>query len=145
MFGVSARAAILAIALAMCCDFARPAAAQSAAEVEAFCQKASSPEEKATCMTQRLQITDAELKRVYRLVLASIDAKVERPIVHRRDWRRAVQEAQRHWRAWVIQDCRAVVGWEMSGAPSLAAASAACELERVASRIVELRGRYGVK
>lgn len=112
------------------------------AEVEAYCKSATDTSGLGECARRRLVIAEAELTRVYNRALAMIEAAPDRPVVHKRDWRRAMTEAQRHWRAWVKQDCGPVVSWEMRGSSTTPAASAGCELERVVARIADLRSRY---
>lgn len=122
-----------------------PVSAQTAAEVEAYCTTAGATGSIGECHRRRLGIAEAELNEVFNKALTAIDAEVDRPVVHRRDWKRAMREAQRHWRAWVKQDCGPVIAWEMQGGSGTPAASWGCELERVRKRIADLRERYRVK
>jgi uncharacterized protein YecT (DUF1311 family) len=107
------------------------------------CDKAKTTPEISWCAGEELKAAEAELKKAYEAALAHI-AKSEHLNVHqRRDWRRALQEAQRQWMAFRKKDCGEVTGWEWYGGTGMGTASLACEIAKVRTRIEELNARYG--
>jgi len=107
------------------------------------CEKAKTTPEISWCAGEELKAAEAELKKAYEAALASIAKSDHLKIHQRRDWRRALQEAQRHWLAFRKKDCGEVMGWEWYGGTGMGTASLACEIAKVRARIEELNARYG--
>ncbi len=106
------------------------------------CETASSTPELAWCTEQQLKAADAELNAVYREAIASIKGAGHLNTNQRRDWERAMREAQRHWIAFTAKDCGEVTGWEWYRGTGQGTATLACRLTKTKQRTQELKSRY---
>ena len=106
------------------------------------CAKAVATPELAACAAEDLKTADAELHATYKSSLAAIGQVKHLNTNQRRDWERALREAQRHWLAFRDKDCGEVVGWEWFQGTGMATAGLACKAQKTRARIEELKGRY---
>lgn len=119
-----------------------PAFAQKAPEPKFDCAKATSTAETAWCAELDLKKTDAALSEAYKAALAAAEKAAHLQVAQRRDWRRALQEAQRKWLAFREADCGAPVSWEWFQGTGTGAASLACKIAKSEQRTAELKARY---
>ncbi|HRD78113.1 MAG TPA: lysozyme inhibitor LprI family protein [Hyphomicrobiaceae bacterium] len=136
------RAALLgAISLAA---IASPLVAQPATPpTKIDCETAKTTPDIAWCAGEELKAADAELNKAYQAALTYIAKADHLNVNQRRDWRRALQEAQRHWLAFRKKDCGEVTGWEWYGGTGMGTASLGCEIAKTKTRTEELKARYG--
>jgi uncharacterized protein YecT (DUF1311 family) len=106
------------------------------------CEKAVTTPEIAWCAEQDLKSADAALNAAYREAIDSIKGASHLNSNQRRDWERALREAQRHWIAFSAKDCGEVMGWEWHGGTGRAAAGLACQAAKTRQRTEELKSRY---
>ena len=87
---------------------------------------------------------DAQLNQAYRAALARIAdaAGVEEKV--RREWREALQDAQRRWIAFRDADCKGPVAYAWRGGTGATAAVLGCMIEKTTTRTNELK-RYDEK
>ena len=107
------------------------------------CTKGSSTPEIAQCAAEDLKIADMQLSAAYLASLAAIDRAAHLNVVQRRDWKRAFQEAHRHWLAFRDKDCGQLIGWEWFRGTGMATASLSCKAAKTRARVEELNTRYG--
>ena len=107
------------------------------------CTSPSSTPEITYCTGLDLEVADAELNRAYQDVIESIRTAIHLNAAQRRDWERAMGEAQRHWIAFTAKDCGEVTGWEWHQGTGQGAATLACRLVKTRTRTEELKARYG--
>ncbi len=110
------------------------------------CEAASTTPELAHCANEDLKAADAILNQTYKAALASIDGASHLTTNQRRDWRRAMQETQRHWLAFRDSDCGPLIGWEWfqgtGQGTGMGAASLACKAHKTRLRTEEIAVRY---
>ncbi len=131
--------------------FAAHATAQLAAQPSAVldCSKADAASA-AACGEQALQVADGRLKEVYAAALAMAAGSGHLTTNQRRDWKRALQEAQRAWLAFREADCGTPIAWERFQSarqdagqnPAFKAATVACKTARTEQRAADLKSRY---
>ncbi len=119
-----------------------PLAAQ-AQEHEDPCANAESTMEINDCMRGVFEQADAELNRVYRAVMASIDEADHVPADKRKEWKQQLREAQRDWVSFKEKDCEVVYyeWWLGSGAN---AAALGCLISKTETRTNDLKERYAI-
>lgn len=130
---------LAAVATVLAACLAAPIAAQPKAAID--CDNAASTPEIAFCAAEDLKKADLELNAVYRAVLAEISRQTHLNTNQRRDWERAVREAQRHWLAFREKDCGEVIGWEWFQGTGMGGASLACKAQKTWARAAELKSR----
>lgn len=119
-------------------------AAGPAAAAAADCDAAGSTVEINQCLDRELALADARLNEAYRGALARIAATAEIEGKIRREWREALQEAQRKWIAFRDADCRGPVAYAWYGGTGATAAVLVCLIDKTATRAEELK-RYDKK
>jgi uncharacterized protein YecT (DUF1311 family) len=117
----------------------------SAGEPSAGCADAVGGPERAICLQKRLADAEADLAATYRAALAETATRGALSVPQRRDWRRALQEAQAKWLAFREADCGPPVGWERFGSAGMASAAAECRIAHSLARRDDLTARYGQK
>lgn len=106
------------------------------------CNDPRTTPEIAWCAGKDFEAADAELNAVYKQALAGIGQASHLGPEQRRDWTRALREAQRHWLAFRDKDCGEVVGWEWYQGTGMGAASLGCKTQKTRTRTEELKERY---
>ncbi|KQP10125.1 hypothetical protein ASF28_02920 [Methylobacterium sp. Leaf99] len=89
------------------------ALASQAEDLGIDCKKAISTPDATLCINDAYEVADKLLNEAYRAVMASIDKGDTAPEV-RKDWRKALVEAQRRWVAYRDAECE-VTGFEWYG------------------------------
>jgi uncharacterized protein YecT (DUF1311 family) len=117
-------------------------AQQRAPDPAPDCRSPAPTVETAYCLEQELKAADTELNAAFQAAIARIKAQSHLTTSQRRDWDRALREAQRHWIAFVAKDCGEVTGWEWYRGTGQSSATLACRLARTKTRTVELIERY---
>ena len=97
------------------------------------------------CLERQAKVANAELNQVYQAVIADIKSQTHLNTNQRRDWERAMREAQRHWLAFTAKDCGEVMGWEWYQGTGQRTASLTCQVTRTRQRTDELKERYEKK
>lgn len=120
----------------MCCTTMAPAA--DAAD----CPEARSTAETNTCLSRVFAEVDLELNAAYKAALKMVDASALQPNLAK-DWRRALQEAQRKWIAYREADCGAPVAYEWTGGSATSGFQLGCRIARTRERLAVLKARYG--
>ncbi|MFM9940910.1 MAG: lysozyme inhibitor LprI family protein [Hyphomicrobiaceae bacterium] len=120
---------------------AMPVAAQEAKKPP-NCEQAASTPEIAFCAELELREANVELSKVFKDVIAKIKAASHINVNQRRDWERAMREAQLHWIAFRDKDCGEVTGWEWYRGTGQGAATLGCKAAKTKARAEELKARY---
>jgi uncharacterized protein YecT (DUF1311 family) len=115
--------------------------AQAPANID--CAKASTTIETTWCAEQDLKAADAEMTKAYKTALARAEKAASLNTNQRKDWKRALQEAQRKWIAFRDADCGAPIGWEWYRGTGMGAAVLSCKIARTEAREKDLKVRYG--
>ncbi len=102
----------------------------------------SSNVEISQCLSELLKQEDAELNRVYKLAMASIDKADYVPDAERGNWKTTLQKAQRAWIAFKEADCGELILFEWWGGTGAGIASMACTIDQTRSRYRDLKSRY---
>ena len=133
------RAAALRIAGLLLVLAGTPAAlaATQAEELGIDCKKAVSTPEVALCANDAYEAADKQLNAAYRAATAAID-KADVPPDGRRDWRKALVEAQRRWIAYRDAECE-LVGFEWYGGTGRSGAMLDCARELTEARTKALK------
>lgn len=139
---MSVRRAVAVVAVVSGATLAMPARAQQVPSPAQDCTQATSNVEMTACAGLLLRKNEAELAETLKMVTARIDKADNLSIHQRRDWKRALREAQRHWLAYRKKDCGEMIGWEWHGGTGMALASINCEIAKVQTRKDELTQRY---
>lgn len=109
------------------------------------CDEAETTIEIVECLKQDYERADAELNRVYRAVMAHIDAADYMPAETRQEWKNQLREAQRHWIAFKETDCQQVVYYEWWQGSGASAASLGCLIEKTDAHANALKERYAIE
>lgn len=112
--------------------------------VAAPCDAANSTVEINQCLDRELARADARLNDAYRGAMARVAATTGIDEKVRREWREALQDAQRRWIAFRDADCKGPVAYAWYGGTGAAAAVLACLIEKTETRTGELK-RYDEK
>jgi uncharacterized protein YecT (DUF1311 family) len=136
-------AALCALAIvAMTCS-AAVVRAQPPANID--CAKTTTNPEIAWCAEQDLKAADAEMNKAYKAALERVAKADNLNTNQRKDWKRALQEAQRKWIAFRDADCGAPIGWEWYESTGMGTAVLACKIAKTEQRTKDLAARYGEK
>jgi uncharacterized protein YecT (DUF1311 family) len=125
---------------------ANPVAAQTpvpAAEIDCATPKTST--ESNWCSEQVLKTAETGMQAAYKVALQRAGTAGPLNTNQRKDWKRALQEAQRKWIAFRDADCGAPIGWEQYQGSGLGAAVLACKIAKTDAREKDLKARYGEK
>ena len=117
---------------------ATPAAALAQSVSGLDCSKAVATVELNACAERDFAKADRELNEVYRAALVRVDRDAANDMV-RREWRAALQDAQRKWLAYRDADCKGPVAYRWQGGTGAALAVQVCLLEKTVARTGELR------
>jgi uncharacterized protein YecT (DUF1311 family) len=121
-----------------------PVVLAAGSAVAAPCDTAQTTVEINQCFDRQFARADAQLNETYRAALARIAETSELEEKVRREWRNALQDAQRKWIAFRDADCKGPVAYAWYGGTGATAAVLACMIEKTATRTNELK-RYGEK
>ncbi len=122
-----------------------PVAAQEARQPTPNCENPASTPEIAFCVDLELRAADTELNREFQDAIRKIKGARHLNANQRRDWERALREAQRHWIAFRDKDCGEVTGWEWYQGTGQGAATLGCKVVKTKVRIEDLKARYADK
>jgi uncharacterized protein YecT (DUF1311 family) len=125
---------LFAFPLALLC-LSGPAAAHD-------CGSLSSNVEIGNCLQKAYQQADAELNKVWKQVLGSVDRADYMSAEKRAAWKDALQKAQRAWIEFREHDCKGAVGFEWDGGSGAGGAITSCMLGHTGVRTEDLRNRY---
>ena len=117
---------------------AMPALGQTAAP-RLDCAKAQTTVELNACAERDLERADKALNEAYRAALQRIDGRTELDAKVRRDWREALQDAQRKWIAFRDADCKGPAAYEWYGGTGATLAVLGCLTEKTTARTGDLR------
>ncbi|QFU15587.1 lysozyme inhibitor LprI family protein [Microvirga thermotolerans] len=106
------------------------------------CESESSTYAQSACLDKALKAADGELNAVYKKALELIDKDDMMSAEQHRNWKQALQKAQRAWVAFRDADCGEPVGYEWSQGTGMGPATLACLLQKTRIRTAELRQRY---
>jgi uncharacterized protein YecT (DUF1311 family) len=94
------------------------------------------------CIWSHYRDADAELNRVWRDVLATIEGADYLPANEIAAWRDELVQAQRAWVQFKEHDCEGAVAYEWYGGSGADAAVGACLYSHTRARIDDLIARY---
>ena len=126
---------VLAIAIPTSGAFAQSAPATP-------CDSETSTYAQSACLDKALKAADGALNGVYKKALAVIDKSDDMSAEQRRNWKQALQKAQRAWVAFRDADCGEPVGYEWFQGTGMGPATLACNLQKTKIRTQELTDRY---
>ncbi|GMG84629.1 hypothetical protein LNKW23_38450 [Paralimibaculum aggregatum] len=110
----------------------------------ALCEDTGNNLEFTACMAGEAEAADAELNRIWTLVLGRIAEMDHLSAGQRADWRARLVAAQRSWIAFKDTDCHDVVGYEWWGGSGAGSAIAGCLHAATTRRTRELVRRYDI-
>lgn len=106
------------------------------------CSTETSTYAQSECLDKALKAADGELNSTYRKAQTVIDKSDLMNADQRRNWKQALQKAQRAWVAFRDADCGEPVGYEWFQGTGMGPATLACNLEKTKIRTQELTDRY---
>ncbi len=127
------------VVAAWLCVPVAPFAQTSAPKID--CSKAIATPELNYCEEVELEKADKALNVAYRATLARIDGATELTPKVRKEWRQAVQDAQRKWIAFRDADCNGATAYEWYGGTGATVAVLGCMRQMTLARTKELQER----
>ncbi len=96
------------------------------------------------CLSALLKTADADLNRVYKQAMASIDQADYMDADERENWKTSLQNAQRSWIKFKEADCSELIFYEWWGGSGAGIASLGCQIDATRLRVDDLKSRYQI-
>jgi uncharacterized protein YecT (DUF1311 family) len=103
------------------------------------CMANSAPTAVISCLAAQYADLDRQGNAAYKNALATVD-RAGLNVDLSKDWKRALQEAQRKWLAYREADCGPPISYEAKGAATVPQLS--CKIARTRERLDALKARY---